>query len=121
MQGSREGGLREVVAVWSLFALAAAEVFCTYARIPVRELYHVSGSGPAAGAGRALVFLNFPTALAALALLLVVADRLPGRVFRWAANAYQDPKYERVVDVLKKSGGSERLDLLYPSKLPESK
>jgi hypothetical protein len=74
-----------VVAVWSLFALVAAEVFCTYARIPVRELYHVSGSGPAAGAGRALVFLNFPTALVALALLLVVADRLPGRVFRWAA------------------------------------
>jgi hypothetical protein len=66
-----------VVAVWSLFALVAAEVFCTYARIPVRELYHVSGSGPAAGAGRALVFLNFPTALVALALLLGLALNYP--------------------------------------------
>jgi hypothetical protein len=39
------------------------------------------------------------------------------RVFRWAANAYHEPKYEAVVQILKKSGENERLDLLYPSKL----
>jgi hypothetical protein len=76
MPAGREGSLREVVAVWVVFALVAAEVFCTYARLPVRELYHVSGTGPAAGAGRALVFGNFPIALVALAILPIVVDKL---------------------------------------------
>ncbi len=40
------------------------------------------------------------------------------RVFRWAANAYNEPNYEAVVDALKKTGGvGEKLDLMYPSKL----
>jgi Tol biopolymer transport system component len=67
---------REVVAVWLLFAVVAAEVFATYSRLQLRELYHVSGTGPAAGLGRALVFLNFPTALVALPILAFVAGRL---------------------------------------------
>jgi TolB protein len=66
---------RETVAVWTLFGLVAAEVFATYSRLPLRELYHVSGTGPIAGLGRALVFLNFPTALVALPILAVVAGR----------------------------------------------
>jgi Tol biopolymer transport system component len=66
---------RETLAVWTLFGLVAAEVFATYSRLPLRELYHVSGTGPIAGLGRALVFLNFPTALVALPILGGVAGR----------------------------------------------
>jgi Tol biopolymer transport system component len=67
---------RETIAVWALFAVVAAEVFATYSRLPLRDLYHVSGTGPAAGLGRALVLVNFPTALAALPILALVAGRL---------------------------------------------
>jgi hypothetical protein len=47
----------------------------TYSREPLSELYHVSGTGPAAGAGRVLVFLNFSTALSALPTLGYVTTR----------------------------------------------
>jgi hypothetical protein len=52
-------------------------------------LYHVSGSGLDGGASRALVFLNFPTALAALALLAPAWERVPraGRVLAVVAAA----------------------------------
>jgi len=66
----------EVVAVWLLFALVTVEIVFTYARIPARELYHVSGNGLAGGASRALVFGNFPAALAAIAILGVIHRRL---------------------------------------------
>jgi hypothetical protein len=66
--------------VWALFAVVAVEIVVTYARIPPAELYHVSGSGIGAGFGRALVFLNFPVALAALPLVALVADRLRSRL-----------------------------------------
>ena len=69
-------GLAEVVAVWALYGLVAAATTVTYARLPPEELYRVSESGLAGGLGRALVFVNFPTALAALAVLPVVLDRL---------------------------------------------
>jgi Tol biopolymer transport system component len=72
----RGAGLREAANVWVLFGLVALEVFATYARLPTRDLYHVSGSGVPAGLGRALVLVNFPVALAALGVLPVVADRL---------------------------------------------
>lgn len=51
----------------------------TYARLPARELYHVSGSGLEGGLGRALVFSNFPVALVAIAVLAFVADRAAAR------------------------------------------
>jgi hypothetical protein len=73
-------GLVEAVAVWILFGVVALEVWATYARLPVSELYNVSGNGVAAGAGRALVFLNYPTAFAAIAVLGVAAARLGGRL-----------------------------------------
>jgi hypothetical protein len=60
-------------------------VWVTYARLPVADLYNVSDNGVAAGAGRALVFLNYPTALAAIALLAVLAERLGGRLALVAA------------------------------------
>ena len=70
--------------VWALFALVALAVLVTYTRLPARDLYAVSGTGFAAGAGRALVFLNYPTALAALGVLSVVASELSLRE-RYAA------------------------------------
>jgi len=73
-------GLAEVLTVWILFGVVALEVWVTYARLPARELYNVGGSGFEGGAGRALVLLNFPLALVAIALLAVVADRLRGRL-----------------------------------------
>ncbi len=80
-------GLAEVLAVWTLFGVVAVEVWVTYARLPLEELYNVGDNGVAAGAGRALVFLNYPTALVAIALLAVVAERLRGRLAVAAALA----------------------------------
>jgi hypothetical protein len=67
---------REALAVWTLFLFVAVEVFATYSRLPLRDLYHVSETGPIGGLSRALVFLNFPTALVALPILALVAGRL---------------------------------------------
>jgi hypothetical protein len=72
-------GLREVCLVWGLYLFVAAEIFATYSRLPVHELYHVSANGRAAGAGRALVFLNWPVALAAIPMLAVVAAHARSR------------------------------------------
>jgi len=65
----------EVVVVGALFAIVAAEIFVTYRRLPASELYHVSGTGLEGGASRVLVFLNFPTALVAVAVLLLAYER----------------------------------------------
>ncbi len=73
---------REPLLVWLLFGLVAAEILVTYSRLPARELYHVSGSGLAGGASRALVFLNFPAALVAIAIVALVFERLPARTLR---------------------------------------
>jgi hypothetical protein len=61
--------------VWLLFLIVALEMFVTYARLPASELYHVSHGGLAGGASRVLVFSNFSTALVAVAVLLLLADR----------------------------------------------
>ena len=63
----------EVAAVWIMFAVAALAVLVTYARLPPPELYNVGESGLRGGLGRTLVFLNFPVALAAVAIAAVVA------------------------------------------------
>ena len=72
----------EVVLVWMLFAVVTTEILVTYSRVPARELYHVSGSGIEGGLSRALVFLNFPVALVALAILPLVYVRLRRRSYR---------------------------------------
>jgi hypothetical protein len=73
--------------VWALFALVAVAVLVTYARLPARDLYAVSGTVFTAGAGRALVFLNYPTALAALGVLAIGAPGLSLRELVAAAVA----------------------------------
>src|SRR5437773_5398763 len=62
--------------LWAMFGVVAAEIVVTYSRIPPAKLYSVSGTGLGAGLGRALVFLNFPVALAALPVIALAADRL---------------------------------------------
>jgi hypothetical protein len=74
-------GLVEVLIVWGMFVVVAAEVLIAYARLPVHDLYNVSETGLAGGAGRTLVFVNYPTALVAIGILVVVAQRLRRR---WA-------------------------------------
>jgi hypothetical protein len=86
MEQEREPALVEVVAVWLCFTLVAVAVVVTYARVPAGELYHVSGGGAEAGLSRALVFVNFPTALVAVAAALLAAARLAG-AGAWAAVA----------------------------------
>jgi hypothetical protein len=61
---------------WLPLGLVAVAIVITYARVAPAELYHVSGTGAAGGLGRALVFLNFPVALAALPLIPLAAERL---------------------------------------------
>src|SRR3989440_820871 len=65
-----------VAALWAMFGLVAGEIVITYSRVPPARLYAVSGSGIDAGFGRALVFLNFPVALAALPVIALAAERL---------------------------------------------
>ncbi len=67
---------KEVLAVGALYAAAAVAIAVTYTRLPARDLYHVSGTGLRSGFGRALVFLNFSTALAAIAVVLLMVRRL---------------------------------------------
>jgi hypothetical protein len=65
-----------VAVLWAMFAAVAVEIVVTYSRIPPEKLYSVSGTGVGAGFGRALVFLNFPVALAALPVIALAAERL---------------------------------------------
>src|SRR5919199_486148 len=72
----------EVAAIWAFCLAIALADAVTYARVPPQELYHVSGHGVGAGLGRALVFVNFPGALVAVATLPTSIDR---GASRWLA------------------------------------
>lgn len=76
---------REPLVVWALFAACWIGVLVTYARLPARELYDVTGTGLEGGASRLLVYLNFPTALAAIPIVGMLYDQLPSRPLRAAA------------------------------------
>lgn len=75
--------LREPFAVAAIWALTVLATVVTYARLPVSELWNVSQSGIAGGFSRALVHLNFPIALVAVAFVLVALERLPEARWRW--------------------------------------
>lgn len=75
----RRPGLGETFGVWLLCGLIGVATVVTYARIPPDELYHTSVGGLQGGLGRALVFLNYPVALAAIATLAVSLERLDTR------------------------------------------
>jgi len=76
MQGEAEPLPLEVALVWAIFIVDAIAILVTYSRLPAHELYHVSGSGMRGGLSRVLVDSNFPAALASIAILLVLLDRL---------------------------------------------
>lgn len=79
-RGERQSSSAESPAAWALLALVTVCVTVTYARLPVSELYHVSRSGITGGLSRAIVLVNFPFALVAIALALIAFDQLGGRV-----------------------------------------
>ena len=80
-EGAARPGLREALAVWALFGAVGLSVLVTYARLPPEQLYHVDDDGLAGSLGRLVVFLNWPTALAAIALVLLAIDRLDDHRF----------------------------------------
>jgi hypothetical protein len=82
---SRTGasGAGEALAVWTLWGVVLVALVVTYARLPVDELYRVDDGGVGGALGRALVLVNFPIALVAVALVLVALDVLPRRAW-WA-------------------------------------
>ena len=71
--------------VWALLALVGVAIFVTYWRLPPQDLYSVSEEGLDAGAGRLLVFLNYPVALVAIAIAWLAAERVGTRRAFWAA------------------------------------
>jgi hypothetical protein len=73
-------GVKAIRLVWALFAADAVAIFVTYWRLPPGQTYHVSGSGFDGGASRVVVFLCFPTALAAIAVLGLLVERLRPRL-----------------------------------------
>jgi len=75
-QGLRGPGLAEALVVWALVAVVGLCVLVTYSRVAPHDLYHVSRGGLTGGFGRTLVFLNWPGALMAIAVLALVLDRL---------------------------------------------
>jgi hypothetical protein len=82
----RRNSQGEALAVWAVWGATAVAVVVTYSHVDPAELYHVSGSGVGAGLGRALVHLNWPIALVAIALTLTAMGALPRRAW-WAAAA----------------------------------
>lgn len=79
----RRSGRRVVLAVWLLVAVDLGLTLVTYARLPARDLYNVSGTGLEGGLSRALVETNYPAALMAVAVLLAVGPR--PRWLAWVA------------------------------------
>jgi hypothetical protein len=73
--------------VWALFGAVGLAIFVTYWRLPPEQLYNVSEEGLELAAGRLLVFLNYPTSLAAIPVAWLAAERLERRAALWAAGA----------------------------------
>src|SRR5437868_12318227 len=66
-----------VVVVWGMFAAVVVAIVVTYSRHAPEDLYNVTGRGFVdGGLSRALVYVNFPIGIAAMAMLVVLADRM---------------------------------------------
>jgi len=68
-------GLTGVLALWAMWIAVAAATWATNARIPVSELYGFRGAGIVPAAGRVVVLLGWPIALAAIPLTAVSVER----------------------------------------------
>jgi len=61
-----------VVVVWGMFAAVVVAIVVTYSRHAPEDLYNVTGRGFVdGGLSRALVYVNFPIGIAAMAMLVV--------------------------------------------------
>ena len=60
-------------AIWLMYGLVAAVTAVTYWRLPAGSTYHFDDSGASAAASRVISYLNFPVALAAVAIVAAVA------------------------------------------------
>ena len=77
----------DALVLWGLFLAIAVAAMVTYARLPARELYHVSSPGVRTGIGRGLAFAGFPAAPVAVAVVWLLAQHLTRRVVTVAAVA----------------------------------
>lgn len=77
----------QLVVLWGALAVVTVEIFVTYTRTPVHELYHVRHGGSGEGLARALAFVGFPGGLIALAALPLVLQQLSRRTMAIGAFA----------------------------------
>ena len=80
-------GQGEALGAWALWGAVTLAVLVTYSRLDATELYNVSHEGVVGGLGRAIVLLNFPIALVAVALALLAVAALPPRAWLVAGPA----------------------------------
>ena len=71
----------EALTTWAIWALVLLAILVTYSRLEPPALYHVSNDGLAGGLSRAVVELNFPIALVAIATALLALGVLPRRAW----------------------------------------
>ena len=69
-------GLTGALALWAMWIAVCGATWVTTARIPVSLLYGFHGTGVVPAAGRVVVLLGWPVALAAMPLLAVAVERL---------------------------------------------
>ncbi|MGE5273600.1 MAG: hypothetical protein ACM3QU_07545 [Verrucomicrobiota bacterium] len=65
-----------MLALWAMWIAVCAATWATNARIPVSLLYGFHGAGIVSAAGRVVVLLGWPIALAAIPLMAVAVERL---------------------------------------------
>ena len=71
-------GLGEALVSWALLGLEATAILVTYSRLPPEAFYNVDQAGDlVAGLGRTLVLINYPFALAAIALAALAGGPKP--------------------------------------------
>jgi hypothetical protein len=72
-------GVGDVAAVWALYLVFGVFTVVTYTRLPAGGTYNFDATGFAGGGlSRLISYLNFPVALAALAVIAVLSDRRHG-------------------------------------------
>ena len=86
IRGGDGRGVRELGLVWLVFVPALAVTMVTYWRLPPGATYHFTETGPNGAISRTVVELDYPVAIAALAMLGVVWRWLEGWL-RWLAIA----------------------------------
>lgn len=64
-----------VQALWAMYGLVAVATIVTYWRLPRGAAYHFADSGVSGAVSRTVVYLNFPVAIAAIALVWSVCRK----------------------------------------------